>query len=570
MNRLPLRAGASASAGQLRARAGVLFGSAVAIAAVAFAWPGSLSAQQAAAGAPGKATYDKWCAGCHGVDGKGAGPAALRMLPRPRDFTKALFQVRTTPTGALPTDADILRVIDRGMPGTAMPGWEEHLSADERESLVQYIKTFSPFFKNQKQAAQPMEFPGGTSSSPEVIAEGRKVYEKIECFKCHGAAGRGDGNSAREMEDDEGHPMLPADLSQNWLFNGGGEAADIYRILRTGLDGTPMPGFSDLIDGKVITDDQLWAVSHYVRSLSPEKPPVVRDVVRARQIEGALPVTANDSAWADVESYYVPLIAQIIIKPRWFAPAVSSVNVQALHDGKELALRITWTDRSKSPDPAWNSWQTRITAAVAPKEDASTPAGASATDSVTEMSVDAAKVAPAAAQLPDMLTVQFPRSIPPGMERPYFLMGNARDPVYLWQWKSSPDAVSEALAKGITQITPLAGGSVASNAVFENGQWQLVLRRALTVADTTNRIQFSAGRAIPMAFFAWDGNSGEESTRGAVSTWYFVYLDQPTPMTVYTTPVVAAMLTAGLGLLVVVRAQRRERNSQSGNDSTPG
>ena len=56
----------------------------------------------------GKAVYDQWCAGCHGEDGAGEGPAANTMLPRPRDFTLALYQVRTTGSGELPTDEDIL------------------------------------------------------------------------------------------------------------------------------------------------------------------------------------------------------------------------------------------------------------------------------------------------------------------------------------------------------------------------------------------------------------------------------------------------------------------------------
>ena len=77
--------------------------------ALAFALPVAAAAQQPAA-APGKATYEKWCAGCHGLDGKGKGPAANWMLPRPRDFTQALYQIRTTVSGGLPTDADIRHV----------------------------------------------------------------------------------------------------------------------------------------------------------------------------------------------------------------------------------------------------------------------------------------------------------------------------------------------------------------------------------------------------------------------------------------------------------------------------
>src|SRR5215208_2381058 len=107
----------------------------------------AVAGAQAAPAAPaGKAVYDEWCAGCHGVDGKGDGPAADRMLPQPRDFTRGVFQIRTTASGELPTDADLQRVIDEGMPGTAMPGWKSHLTGRERSDVLAYIKTFSTFF----------------------------------------------------------------------------------------------------------------------------------------------------------------------------------------------------------------------------------------------------------------------------------------------------------------------------------------------------------------------------------------------------------------------------------------
>src|SRR5687768_15481310 len=102
--------------------------------------PSALFAQSAPAG---KVVYDKWCAGCHGATGKGDGSAARYMLPPPRDFTKGVYQIRTTASGEIPSDADIKRVIDEGMPGTAMPEWKSRLSEQERNELVTYLKSFS-------------------------------------------------------------------------------------------------------------------------------------------------------------------------------------------------------------------------------------------------------------------------------------------------------------------------------------------------------------------------------------------------------------------------------------------
>jgi len=49
--------------------------------------------------------------------------------------------------------------------------------------------------------------------------------------------------------------------------------------------------------------------------------------------------------------------------------------------------------------------------------------------------------------------------------------------------------------------------------------------------------------------------------RGAVSGWYALYLDVPTPATVYVAPAVTTLLTAGLGFIVIARARRRARSS---------
>lgn len=502
--------------------------------------PAAVRAQ--AADHPGKPVYDKWCSACHGEDGRGSGDAAGYMLPRPRDFTQALYQVRTTATGSLPTDADILRVIDLGMPGTAMPGWRGQLTQQERNDLVGYLKTFSRFFETDQ--PQPVELGSPTSVSDEVLAEGRTAYQTLECFKCHGEAGRGDGESAPTQEDDTGFPIRPADLTQPWLFNGGSTVEDIYRILRTGLDGTPMPSYSDALAANIVNEEQLWAVAHYVRSLGGETPRV-REVVEAKRVE-TMPATPDDSAWNDVERFWVPLVGQIIVKPRWFAPAVTGVWVQAAHDGADIALRLTWNDRSNSPDPVWADWRAAVTQTMEPKEGPAAEVDSAATPSV-----------PAS---PDAIAVWFPREPTPGMERPYFFMGSSREPVYAWHWESRT-GVREAAGRGPGVLEPLQGpgNGLTAESVFERGQWRVMLRRPLAAADSANALSFPAGQAIPMAFFAWDGDNAESGLQGALSTWYFLQLTEPTPPTLFATPLIAVLLTAGLGVFAVGRAQKRER-----------
>src|SRR5258708_22154304 len=108
--------------------------------------------------AKGKAVYVQWCSGCHGDGGAGDGPAAATMLPRPRTFTGAVYKIRSTASGQLPTDADLIRAIDEGLPGTAMPAWKTRPSDGERRGGMAYLKTFSPFFPDTSQALAPVRF----------------------------------------------------------------------------------------------------------------------------------------------------------------------------------------------------------------------------------------------------------------------------------------------------------------------------------------------------------------------------------------------------------------------------
>ena len=486
--------------------------------------------------ARGKATYDKWCAGCHGEKGDGTGDGAAMMLPRPRDFTRGVYKIRTTASGEIPTDDDLMHVIAEGMPGTAMPAWKTKLSEQERRDVVAYVKSFSSFFS---QPAKQIQIGKDAGTGDAAVADGKATFTKLECAKCHGVNGRGDGKSAPTLKDDWGHPIHAADLTENWKFRGGNDVRAIYTRLRTGLDGTPMPSFADAIDQKLITDEQLWHVAAYVHSLSPATP-AVREVVRAARV-AAIPATVADRGWESVERYWIPVVGQVIVKPRAFAPTVDGVWVQAVHDGSRLALRVSWTDPSSSPAPAWNDWLARV--------------------DTTLTSIDGAMPTQ---QGPDRLTVQWPQSAgADDAELPYFLGGNAKRPVQMWRWTSAPDRVEVGVAKGLGTFAASADAdSVAHSAQWENGQWRVQLVRALRGRDTTHSPVFAAGKATPVALMVADGSNGEDDVRAAVSTWYAVHLDVPTPPRVYAAPAVTVLLTAGLGMLLVTRAQRRAASGQ--------
>ena len=271
-------------------------------------WRDTFAPQTAAAPAPaaadgealrqrGRIVYARRCAGCHGPDGDGNGPAATFLSPRPRDFTAGIFKFRTTPSGALPTDDDLFRTVSHGIRWTAMPPWHEVPAAD-RLAAISWIKTFSDRWKDAGEPAVALGTP--PPASPALLARGRGLYVQAKCAECHGETGRGDGPSSAQLKDDFGQAIRPTDLARGH-FKGGAQVADVFRTMTVGLDGTPMPSFADSM-----SDEERWAISYHVLSLSAwidpltgakvELPAEARRALNDAGVRAARPAEAWDPA----------------------------------------------------------------------------------------------------------------------------------------------------------------------------------------------------------------------------------------------------------------------------------
>ena len=215
----------------------------------------------------GKALYKQECALCHGAAGKGDGPAASLIYPKPRDFTQGIYKIRST--SLLPTDEDLLKVVDDGIPGTLMPSFA-HLSSKEQRALVAYVKSFSDEFEGAG-SLEPIAIPSPPARTPELLASGKKLYKDYGCFQCHGLGGKGDGLSAATLMDDWGEPIVPYDFTIPGKMKGGSSIEDIYRSLAVGIGGTPMPAYGE--PETVEEQNVYWALAYHVLSLTGEAPP---------------------------------------------------------------------------------------------------------------------------------------------------------------------------------------------------------------------------------------------------------------------------------------------------------
>lgn len=218
----------------------------------------------------GERVYTLYCTGCHGTNGDGQGPAAEMLIVKPRDFTKGIFKFRSTPSGTLPTDEDLYKIITRGVYRTSMPDWAL-LSERERIAVIQYIKEFYPKWGEQG-AGMPIYIPAPPKSfgSKEAVARGRELYDMLGCASCHGESGHGDGESAKSLSPDIwGNPQKPFDFTKGGLKSGP-TVQDVYRTFMTGVGGTAMPSYGDIFgepDGESIFEDDAWNLVSYIVSL---------------------------------------------------------------------------------------------------------------------------------------------------------------------------------------------------------------------------------------------------------------------------------------------------------------
>ena len=214
--------------------------------------------------AAGRQLYYRYCWGCHGFRGDGNGENGPYLNILPRNFVAATFKCRSTPTGTLPLDQDLYNSLVRGLNNSNMPSWIT-LTSQNRADLIAFIKTFSPRWQTEK-PGDPINVPPEPALTLNSIKHGQELFQKLECWKCHGQEGRGDGPSASTLTDSNDQPIRPYNFAAGSRFKCGVTNSDLYKIFLTGVDGTPMPSFGD-----VVKPEEAWDLVHYLRTLQVNK-----------------------------------------------------------------------------------------------------------------------------------------------------------------------------------------------------------------------------------------------------------------------------------------------------------
>ncbi len=462
----------------------------------------------------GRQLFTQHCASCHGPQGTGDGPAARYVYPKPRDFTRGVFKVRSTPDGAMPTDQDLFDTLTRGMPGSPMPSFA-FLSVAERQALVQYVKSLVK--KKSDIPAIPIEVGPEPPVSPATLAAGKELYARMQCFKCHGQTGKGDGPSAATLRDSWDYPIKVRDFTTG-IYVGGPTDRDLYLRFTTGMSGTPMPSFQEQL-----TDEQRWHLVHYVQSLRvphEEFTPPADNLIRVAKVRGPLPSDPSDPAWKAARDFQIPVMVL------WPCPhPLHGIHVQALHNGKQIAFRLQWD----APEPSYGAvgqQQFRDGAAVQfsltgqytflGMGDTNNPVNVWHWKSDWQGEGARADVNTAH---PNMHVDYYVRS------EPMFITARAAGNLIAADKHASPIEDLNATGFGTLEAQPATQQNVTGHGDWQAGKWRVTFIRDLTTKDPNDQ-QFKIGSTLPVSFAVWAGEHGDRNGQKAVSTWFNLKLER--------------------------------------------
>jgi cytochrome c oxidase cbb3-type subunit 2 len=533
----------------------------------AFAAPDLGSDAQLAAG---KELYQRNCAQCHGDKGDGNGVAAPHLQPRPRDFTSGKFKIRTTPSGALPTDEDLQHIIRVGMPYTSMPAWP-NLTDVEIANLVYYVKSFAPDFAKPDGQVAGTPVPKAPALSKESIERGKQSYAELGCAKCHGELGRTDGPSAPTLKDDFGYTILPADLTRPWTFRGGATREDIFRAMTTGLNGTPMPAF-----GEALTAEQRWDLTDFIYSLGGSETPNYSALLTAKKTTEEIDLAKADTLFEQASPAFFPIVGQIMQPGRAFYPASTGLTARAIYNDSDVAIELRWHDMrgdaagKNGPDlpvPAtedageasaakpvaedgggeegWGDAEAKPAAAKNDGGDAAEgkPGAAAGDDPWADDAGGADAGATPTSEFSDAVAIQFPVTLPTTIRKPYFIFGDKDNPVHLWFADLAKKNPSLYVGHGSDALEALGARDLTVSSRFEKGEWRVVFKRRMRSAGA---LSFEEQGFAPIAFSTWDGASHERGNKRGLTTWWSIYFEpaeKPSPA--------GPMAASALGVLVL-------------------
>lgn len=231
-------------------------------------------------------------------------------------------------------------------------------------------------------------------------------------------------------------------------------------------------------------------------------------IIRARLVEGELPLGPEDGAWSKVSPMTIPLSGQVITRPVWPEPTVRALTVRSFHNGMEIAFLLEWLDNTKND---------RLTPGT----------------------------------FRDGVAIGLPLGDAPA----FFCMGQLDHYINIWHWKADWQSdidrraakasekaregvrTFEVIPRRVSSVEDLIGGGfstlttkekqgrVQGSAVWKDGVWRVVMRRPLVSEEQENEAKLIPGRVQTVSFAVWNGENKERNGQKAVAPWFQLVID---------------------------------------------
>jgi DMSO reductase family type II enzyme heme b subunit len=487
----------------------------------------------------GSTLYATHCVVCHGATGDGRGPAAYLLSPLPRDFTTGRFRLVST-ENAVPSQADLVAVLRRGMPGSAMPAFDWmseaergslalHVRALARAGIVEGLRRYAAEEGEDFDEAEAQEIalrqttPGAAvelgvapPDSAGLRARGQELYA-ASCAPCHGADGR-----AREVDvqwNEDGTPTRPRDFTAG-IFKGEPTREAIVQRLLCGLPGSPMPAT------ELAQPTDPWALASYVQSLV--RPGAGERVVQKRQTVAArrtrtLPDGPADAAWERAPA------AELALMPLWWRDErIETVEVRALHDGRRIAFQLRWKDSSKDDELLGTETFSDLAALQLSAEpdpplfamgDLGRPVDLWAWRAGWERDADGPR--DVRDRYPNLSADLYGHQ--PEEAAPLFLTARATgNPVAADRRAQAGELLT---AQGLGTVQPPAGGAASLDArgLWKDGAWRVAFTRAMA---GSGGVALTAGTQVHLAAAVWDGRAEDRNGQKSVTVWHVLEIER--------------------------------------------
>ena len=324
-----------------------------------------------------------------------------------------------------------------------------------------------------------------------------------------------------------------------------------------------------------------WMFRPFERVASAQKASLI-----ATQVD-QVPSDPEAALWEKADTLDVPLAPQAVVKPRTYEAGVETIKARALYSGDRLAFLLEWSDPGR------------------------------------EVSIGGVE------SFRDAVAIEFPGE--PTRPTPYFGMGEQNNPVTIYQWKADwqfsseydadeefpnmavdwypfsgrePGMIPQASDYGkreeegadrVFHTSWWAGSTLADpdlqartpveklqaegfgtirpeepenqdglgKGVWKDGVWRTVI----SIPRVQGTFSFERGKTVPVAFAGWDGARQERGGEKAISTWYFLSLEQPTGPFAYIGPVLV-VAGAAIAQILGLRFLRRKAGQTDDTDTS--